>query len=171
MRVIAGVHSVLAPYRYTQSEVTQAVLEFPGYENFGEPAARRAAVPIFGLGCVAGAAGVARLHDYLTAGVRFVHEAVGEALRCAQLPRECSPQLQLIVQCSESVVDAQLVRLSRRHRSEPRATRFAARDVSRCRVRHRSPRECPHGFGISVPNGFRARRRRWLGETCSGPRA
>jgi predicted naringenin-chalcone synthase len=35
-RVIAGVQGVLPPHRYTQSEVTEAVLEFPGYENFGE---------------------------------------------------------------------------------------------------------------------------------------
>jgi alkylresorcinol/alkylpyrone synthase len=34
--VIAGVHGVLPAHRYTQSEITQAVLDFPGYENFGK---------------------------------------------------------------------------------------------------------------------------------------
>jgi alkylresorcinol/alkylpyrone synthase len=40
MSVIAGVHGALPPHRYTQSEVTQALLELPGYENLGEPIRR-----------------------------------------------------------------------------------------------------------------------------------
>src|SRR5271169_4823008 len=37
MSVIAGVHGALPRHRYTQGEITDAVLEFPGYENLGEP--------------------------------------------------------------------------------------------------------------------------------------
>src|SRR5215208_1004332 len=121
--VIAGVHGVVPPNRYSQEEITDVFVEAPGFAgfeqivrglhasakvngrhlilpidqyqslgDFGEtndlfitttvtgvavpsldariagrlglrPDVRR--VPIFGLGCVAGAAGVARLHDYL----------------------------------------------------------------------------------------------------------
>src|ERR1700738_3990552 len=61
--------------------------------------------------------------------------------------------------------DARLLRLSRRHRSEARATRSAGRDVCRCRGRHRSSRERPNGFGISAPSGFGGSRPRQLGGT------
>jgi len=31
---IAGVHGVLPPHRYTQAEVTEALLDLPGYADF-----------------------------------------------------------------------------------------------------------------------------------------
>jgi predicted naringenin-chalcone synthase len=87
--VIAGVHGVVPANRYSQDEITDwflAIPAFAGYEQvvrglrhkrIAVPSldARNAArlglrpdvrrVPIFGLGCVAGAAGIARMHDYL----------------------------------------------------------------------------------------------------------
>ena len=36
MSVIAGVRGELPPHRYTQSEVTQALLALPGWERFDE---------------------------------------------------------------------------------------------------------------------------------------
>ena len=40
MSVIAGVQGVLPPHRYTQSEITEALLELPGYEDQAEPLRR-----------------------------------------------------------------------------------------------------------------------------------
>src|SRR5665647_1571873 len=76
---LAGVHAVLPPHRYTQAELTAAFTEMclgpDGNQALLErlhanaqlgglrPDVKR--MPLFGLGCVAGAAGIARLHDYL----------------------------------------------------------------------------------------------------------
>lgn len=38
--VIAGVHGEVPPHRYTQAEVTQALLEFPGYDGLADAVSR-----------------------------------------------------------------------------------------------------------------------------------